>query len=150
MKAIASALIRKLSAANPSWGAPRIVGELRKLGVDVAKSAVDKCLVRSKQPPSPTWNTFLSSNAADLGSTAFFVVSTVRFKVLFVLVVLAHHRRTVLHFSVTEHPTAQWTRQQPVEAFPWDTAPKYLLRIGTVFMEAGFKSKSKARVSKRC
>ena len=122
------ALIRKISVANPSWGSPRIVGELRKLGIDVAKSTVDKYRVRSKQPPSPTWKTFLKNHVTDLVLIDFFVVPTVRFKVLFVLVVLAHHRRRVVHFNVTEHPTAQWTGQQIIEAFPWDTAPEYLLR----------------------
>jgi len=121
-------MIRKISVANPSWGSPRIVGELRKLGIDVAKSTVDKYRVRSKQSPSPTWKAFLNNHVNDLVSIDFFVVPTMRFKVLFVLVVLAHHRRGVLHFNVTEHPTAQWAGQQIVEAFPWDTAPKYLLR----------------------
>ena len=122
------ALIRKMSEANPCWGSPRIVGELRKLGIDVAKSTVDKYRVRTGQTPSPTWKAFLTNHATDLVSIDFFVVPTVRFRVLFVLVVLAHHRRRVVHFHVTEHPTAQWTGQQIVEAFPWDTAPKYLLR----------------------
>jgi putative transposase len=122
------ALIRKISVANPSWGSPRIVGELRKLGIDVAKSNVDKYRVRSKQPPSPTWKTVLKSHVTDLVSIEFFVVPTLRFKVLFVLVVLAHHRRRVVHFNVTEHPTAQWTGQQIIEAFPWDTAPEYFQR----------------------
>jgi transposase InsO family protein len=123
------ALIRKMSEANPSWGSPRIVGELRKLGIDVAKSTVDKYRVRTEQTtPSPTWRAFLTNHVTDLVSIDFFVVPTVRFRVLFVLVVLAHHRRSVVHFHVTEHPTAQWTGQQIVEAFPWDTAPKYLLR----------------------
>jgi putative transposase len=122
------ALIRKISVANPSWGSPRIVGELRKLGIDVTKSTVDKYRIRSKQPPSPTWKTFLENHVTDFVSIDFFVVPTVRFKVLFVLVVLAHHRRRVVHFNVTEHPTAQWTGQQIIEAFPWDTAPEHLLR----------------------
>jgi len=102
-------LIRKMSADNTRWGAPRIVGELRKLGIDVSKSPIDKYRVRSKQPPSPTWKTFLKNHVTDLVSIDFFVVPTERFKMLFVLVVLAHHRRRVVHFNVTEHPTAQWT-----------------------------------------
>jgi len=122
------ALIRKMSEANISWGSPRIVGELRKLGIDVAKSTVEKYRVRSRKPSSPTWKAFLNNHVRDLASIDFFVVPTVRNKVLFVLVVLAHHRRRVVHFNVTEHPTAQWTGQQIIEAFPWDTAPKYLLR----------------------
>jgi transposase InsO family protein len=121
-------LIRKMSEANVSWGSPRIVGELHKLGIDVAKSTVEKYRVRSTKPPSPTWKAFLNNHVSDLVSIDFFVVPTVKNKVLFVLVVLAHHRRRVVHFNVTEHPTAQWTAQQITEAFPWETAPKYLLR----------------------
>ena len=122
------ALIRKMSEDNVGWGSPRIVRELRKIGINVAKSTVEKYRVRSKKPPSPTWKTFLNNHVRDLVSIDFFVVPTVRFKVLFVLVILAHHRRRIVHFNVTEHPTAQWTAQQIIEAFPWDTAPKYLLR----------------------
>jgi transposase InsO family protein len=117
-----------MSEANTGWGSSRIVGELRKLGIDVAKSTVEKYRVRPRKPPSPTWKAFLKNHVRDLVSIDFFVVPTVRFKVLFVLVVLAHHCRKVVHFNVTEHPTAQWTAQQTIEAFPWDTAPKYLLR----------------------
>ena len=122
------ALIRKMSQANTGWGSPRIVGELRKLGIDVAKSTVEKYRVRPSKPPSPTWKTFLKNHVRDLVAIDFFVVPTVRFKILFVLVVLVHHRRKVVHFNVTEHPTAQWTAQQIIEAFPWDSAPQYLLR----------------------
>lgn len=122
------ALIREISAANVGWGSPRIVGELRKLGIDVAKSTVEKYRVRPSNPPSATWKVFLDNHVRDLVSIDFFVVPTVRFKVLFVLVILAHHRRRIVHFNVTEHPTAQWTAQQIIDAFPWDTAPKYLPR----------------------
>jgi transposase InsO family protein len=121
-------LIRTMWQANPTWGAPRIVGELRKLGIDVAKSTVEKYRVRPKRPSSPTWRTFLKNHVQDLVALDFFVVPTVTHKVLFVLLILAHHRRRVVHMNVTEHPTAQWTAQQVVEAFPWDTAPRYLLR----------------------
>ena len=93
--------------ANISWGSPRIVGELHKLGIDVAKSTVEKYRVRSRKPPSPTWKAFLNNHVRDLVAIDFFVVPTVRNKVVFVLVVLAHHRRRVVHFNVTEHPTAQ-------------------------------------------
>ena len=120
-------LIRKISGANPLWGTPRIVGELGKLGIKVAKSTVDKYRVRSRKPPSPTWKAFLKNHVNDLVSIDFLVVPTIRFKLLFVLVVLAHSRRKVLHFNGTDNPTAQWTAQQIVEAFPWDSAPKYRL-----------------------
>jgi transposase InsO family protein len=121
-------LIRRMSSANPLWGAPRIVGELRKLGIEVAKSTVDKYRVRSHKPPSPTWKAFLTTHVTDLVSIDFFIVPTIRLKLLFVLVVLAHARRNVIHYNVTENPTAQWAAQQIIEAFPWDSAPKYLLR----------------------
>jgi putative transposase len=121
-------LIRKMSDANPTWGSPRVVGELRKLGIEVAKSTVEKYRVRRPKPPSPTWRTFLATHATELISIDFFTVATVRFEILFVLVVLAHDRRRVRHFGITAHPTAAWTAQQVVEAFPWETAPRYLLR----------------------
>ena len=114
--------------ANPTWGSPRIVGELATLGIKLAKSTVEKYMLRSRRPPSPTWRTFLYSHVKDLVSIDFFIVPTVRFKVLFVFVFLAHHRRRVMHFNVTENPTAEWTARQLVESFPWDTAPRYLLR----------------------
>ena len=121
-------LIRKISGANPLWGTPRIIGELGKLGITVAKSTVDKYRVRPSKPSSPTWKTFLTNHVTDLVSMDFFIVPTIQFRLLFVLVVLAHARRQVVHFNVTENPSAQWTGQQIVEAFPWDSAPTYLLR----------------------
>jgi putative transposase len=121
-------LIRELSRANPLWGSPRIVGELRKLGIHVAKSTVEKYRVRLRKPPSPTWKTFLPNYVKDLIALDFFVVPTVTHTVLFVLLILAHERRRVVHFNITEHPTAQWTAQQVLDAFPWNEAPRYLLR----------------------
>jgi putative transposase len=122
------ALIRDMWRSNPTWGSPRIVGELQKLGIDVAKSTVEKYRPRSRTPSSPTWKAFLKNHAKDLVSCDFFTVPTVTCKVLFVFVILAHERRRIVHFNLTEHPTAQWTAQQIVEAFPWDSAPRYLLR----------------------
>jgi transposase InsO family protein len=126
--------------ANPTWGSPRIVGELRKLGIDVAKSTVEKYRVRRRKPPSPTWKTFLTHHVPDLGALDFFTVSTVTCRVLFVLIIVAHERRRVVHCNVTEHPTAPWTAPQVVEAFPWDEAPRSLLRdrdriYGTTFRQ---------------
>jgi transposase InsO family protein len=132
-------LIREISAANPRWGSPRILGELRKLGIAVAKSTVETYRVRHRSPHSPTWRAFLKTHVTELVALDFFPVPTVGFKVLFVLVVLAHDRRQVLHFNVTEHPTAQWTAQQLVEAVPWDTAPKYLLRDRDAVYGEGFR-----------
>jgi putative transposase len=122
------ALIRTMWQSNPTWGAPRIVGELHKLGIDVAKSTVETYRVRRRKPPSPTWKAFLHHHVKDLVSMDFFVVPTVTHKVLFVLVILVHERRRVVHVNVTDHPTAQWTAQQVVDTFPWDEAPRYLLR----------------------
>jgi transposase InsO family protein len=122
------ALITQMWTANPTWGLSRIVGELRKLGIDVAKSTVEKYRPRTTGSHSPTWRTFLDSHLKDLVSVDFFIVPTVSFKVLFVFLVLSHDRRRVVHFNVTQHPTAQWSAQQLNEAFPFDTAPRYLLR----------------------
>ena len=121
-------LVRKMAAANPLWGAPRIHGELLKLGIDVAERTVSRLISKRRPPPSQTWRTFLANHVRDLVSIDFFTVPTANLRVLFVLVVLAHHRRRVLHFNVTEHPTAEWTAQQIVDIFPDDTAPSYLLR----------------------
>jgi putative transposase len=121
-------LIRDMWQANPTWGAPRIVGELRKLGITVVKSTVEKYRIRSPRPPSPTWKTFLKNHVQDLVAMDFFTVPTVTCKVLFVLVILAHERRRVVHFNIIAHPTAAWTAQQVVKAFPWEEAPRYLLR----------------------
>jgi putative transposase len=98
-------LIHTMSQANPTWGAPRIVGELRKLGIEVAKSTVEKYRGPMRTPPSSTWKTFLNNHRQDLVSLDFFTVPTVTYKVLFVLLILTHERRRVVHFNVTEHPT---------------------------------------------
>jgi putative transposase len=121
-------LIQDMWQANPTWGSPRIVGELHKLGIEMAKSTVETYRVRPRRPSSPTWKTFLQNHVQDLVALDFFVVPTVTHKVLYVLLILAHERRRVVHFNITEHPTAAWTAQQVVEAFPWDEAPRYLLR----------------------
>jgi putative transposase len=117
-----------MSHANPLWGAPRIHGELLKLGIEISQASVAKYMVRHAKPPSQTWKTFLTNHVSQLVSVDFFTVHTVWFEVLFVLVVLAHERRRVVHFNVTAHPTAEWAAQQMVEAFPFDSAPTYLLR----------------------
>ena len=121
-------LIQDMWRSNPTWGSPRIVGELRKLGITVAKSTVEKYRPRVRKPPSPTWKAFLNNHVADIVACDFFTVPTATFHVLFVFILLAHERRRIVHFNITEHPTAPWTAQQIVEAFPWDTAPRYLLR----------------------
>src|SRR5438094_8785874 len=122
------ALVTTMATANPLWGAPRIHGELLKLGIHVAERTVSRLLPKRPTTPSQTWRTFLTNHVRDLVSIDFFTVPTARLRVLFVFVVLAHDRRRVLHFNVTEHPTAVWTAQQIVDAFPDDSAPSYFLR----------------------
>jgi putative transposase len=121
-------LIRRMSRENPGWGAPRIHGELLKLGINVGETSVSKYLVRNRKPPSQTWRTFLENHVKSLVSVDFFTVPTIRFQVLYVFLVLAHERRRIVHFAVTAHPTAEWAAQQLREAFPWDSAPRFLLR----------------------
>jgi len=122
------ALVGRMVAANPLWGAPRIHGELLKLGINMAERTVSRLMPKRDPQPSQTWRTFLHNHVQDLVSLDFFTVPTAGLRVLFVLVVLVHHRRRVVHFNVTEHPTAHWTAQQIVDAFPDDSSPLYLLR----------------------
>jgi putative transposase len=120
-------LIRMLSRNNPGWGAPRIHGELLKLGTEITEPTVAKYMVRHRKQPSQTWRTFLENHIKTMVSVDFFTVPTIRFEILYVFLVLAHERRRIVHFAVTAHPTAEWTAQQLREAFPWDSAPHYLL-----------------------
>ena len=121
-------LIRRMSRENPLWGAPRIHGELLKLGIDIGETSVGKYIVRSRKPPSQNWRTFLENHVKTMVSVDFFTVPTIRFQVLYVFLVLAHDRRRIVHFNVTAHPTAEWTAQQLREAFPFEQIPRYLLR----------------------
>ena len=121
-------LIRRMHAANPLWGAPRIHGELLKLGLTVSQSTVAKYLGRRDGPPSQTWRTFLINHVSQLASVEFFTVPTATFRVLFVFVVLSHDRRRIVHLNVTARPTPAWTAQQLREAWPWDTAPRFVIR----------------------
>jgi putative transposase len=123
------ALIRQMAEANVGWGAPRIHGELLKLGFVISERSVSRFMPkRPAKPPSQTWRTFLDNHLGALASIDFFTVPTATFRVLFVFLVLVHERRRVVHFNVTEHPSALWTAQQIIEAFPEDTAPKYMIR----------------------
>src|SRR4051812_32855805 len=117
-----------MSRGNPLWGAPRIYGELLKLGINIGETSVSKYLVRRRKPPSQTGRTFLENHVTSMVSVDFFTVPTIRFQILYVFLVLAHERRRILHFAVTAHPTAEWAAHQRREAFPWDTAPRSLLR----------------------
>ncbi len=123
-------LIGRMWEANPTWGSPKIVAEFAMPGTDIAKSTVEKYRPKRAGPLSPTWRTFLDQHVRNLVSIDFFIVPTATSRVLFVFIVLAHDRRRIVHFNVTEHPTAQWTAQQIVEAFPFDSAPRYLIRDG--------------------
>jgi putative transposase len=132
-------LIRRMASENPTWGAPRIHGELLMLGFNVGEATVSRYMPRRRKPPSQTWRAFLRNHTKDLVSIDFFVVPTATFRVLYVFLVLEHERRRVVHFNVTEGPSAPWTGQQLVNAFPYDSAPKYLVRdrdkiYGTAFV----------------
>jgi len=118
-----------MSQSNPLWGAPRIHGGLLKLGIDVSQATVSKYMVKPEHRPSQSWQTFLTNHARDIVSIDFFTVPTATFRVLYVFLVLDNARRKILHFNVTQSPTAAWTGQQIVEAFPWDTTPRFLIEI---------------------
>jgi transposase InsO family protein len=121
-------LIRRMSQENPLWGAPRIHGELLKLGFEAAESTVSKYMIKRYGPPSQSWRTFLRNHADAIAAIDLCVVPTINFECLFAFLVVGHGRRQLLWFAVTRHPTAEWLGQQIVEAFPWDTAPRYLIR----------------------
>ncbi|MGH9548295.1 MAG: integrase core domain-containing protein [Terriglobales bacterium] len=110
------------------WGAPRIHGELLKLGLEIAESTVSKYMIRHRGPPSQTWRTFLRNHADAIAAIDLCVVPTLTFDSLFAFLVVGHGRRQLLWFAVTRQPTAEWLAQQIVEAFPWDAAPTYLVR----------------------
>jgi putative transposase len=121
-------LIRTLAQANPLWRAPRIHGELKKLGIEVSQRTVSRVLRTVKRPPSQTWRTFLENHIAEILAVDFFTVPTIGLRVLFVFLVIEHQRRRVIHFGVTEHPTAEWAAQQVVEAFSERDGKHYLIR----------------------
>jgi hypothetical protein len=123
-----SELIRQMSVANPLWGAPRIHGEMLKLGIEVSQATVGRHMVRRHGPPLPTWRNFLRNQVDGIAAIDMFVVVTAAFRLLYVSVILSHARRKILHLNVTQHPTAGWLSRQMTEAFPWETAPRYLLR----------------------
>jgi putative transposase len=110
------------------WRATKIHGEPLKLGYDVSQATVEKYMVRPTKPPSQTWSTFLQNHASDIVACDFFTVPTATFRILFVYFLISHDRRKVLHFNVTDSPSAEWTAQQVVNAFPYDFAPRFLLR----------------------
>ena len=121
-------LIRWMSAENPLWGAPRVHGEPLKLGFEVAQSSVAKYMVKRLGPPSQGWRTFLHNHAPDIAALDLFVVPTIGFDLLYALVIVRLDRRDLIWINVTAIPTAEWVARQITEAFPWDEAPRYLIR----------------------
>jgi transposase InsO family protein len=132
-------LVRDMSVANPLWGAPRIHGELLKLGIEVGQTTVAKYMARGRQPPSQGWRTFLRNHADGIASMDLFVVPTISFRLLYGLLILRHGRRQIMSLGATAHPTAEWIARQLIEACAWDRAPRYVVRdrdsvYGQVFM----------------
>src|SRR5712672_1357060 len=122
------ALIRRMSVENPLWGAPRIHGELLKLGFEIAQSSVAKYMLKRRGPPSQGWRTFLRNHAPDIAAMDLFVVPTIGFDLLYAFVIVRLDRRDLVWINVTANPTAEWVARQITEAFPWDEAPQYLIR----------------------
>jgi len=121
-------LIRDISVANPLWGAPRIHGELLKLGIDVGQTTVAKYMARGRRPPSQGWKTFLRNHADGIVSMDLFVVPTISFQLLYGLLILRHGRREILWLGATTHPSAEWISRQLTEAYGWEQGPRYLVR----------------------
>ena len=121
-------LIREMSIGNPLWGAPRIHGELLKLGIEVGQTSVAKYMARRRRPPSQGWKTFLHNHADGIAAMDLFVVPTISFRLLYGLLIVGHGRRQILWFGVTAHPTAEWIANQLTEACGWEQAPRYLIR----------------------
>jgi hypothetical protein len=137
-------LVREMSLANPLWGAPRIHGELLKLGIEISQATVAKYMVRRPHSPSPTWRSFLRNQALGLAAIDMFIVPSATFRLLFVMLILAHDRRGIVRFDDTQHPTAGWLSRQITEAFPWDTAPRFLLRDRDASYSTAFSRRVKA------
>ena len=130
--------------SDPLWGAPRLHGELLKLGINISERTVCRWMPKRRKPPSQTWKTFLGNHLGDLASIDFFTVPTATFRVLFVLIVLAHDGRKIRHFNVTEHPTAAWTANQLVQAFYDRNSPRYLIRDRDGIYGLAFQERVKA------
>ena len=117
-----------MSVANPLWGAPRIHGELLKLGIDVGQTTVAKYMARRRRPPSQGWKTFLRNHADGIASMDLFLVPTISFRLLYGLLILRHSRRELLWLGVTAHPSAEWIARQLTEAYGWQQTPRYIIR----------------------
>ena len=136
-------LIRQMSNANPLWGAPRIHGEVLKLGLEVSQATVAKYMIRRHGRPSPTWRSFLRNEAIGIAAIDMFVVASASFRLFYVMIILAHDRWKIIRTAVTEHPTAVWLSGQVTEAFPWETAPRYLLRDRDASYGSDFRNRIK-------
>jgi len=123
-----------MRSANPLWGAPRILGELLKLGIEINQASVAKYMVQRRGMPSPTWRSFLRNQTQGIAAIDLFFVASVSFRLVYVMIILAHDRRKIVRTAVTEHPTTAWLSRQVTEAFPWDTAPRYLLHDRDAFV----------------
>src|SRR5215831_8378324 len=134
-------LIRTMAAANPLWGAPRVHGELLKLGFEISERTVSRLMPKKENKPSQTWMTFLRNHAGQIVSIDLFTVATIQLRVLYVFIVLAQDRRRVIHFNVTQHPTAGWAAQQIIEAFPEDRAPRFMVRDRDGIYGEAFRSR---------
>src|SRR5712691_2599250 len=141
-------LIRQMSMANPLWGAPRIHGELLKLGIEVSQATVGRCMPWRPKVPSPTWRSFLRNHMGDMAAVDMFVVATATYQLLYALIVLGHDRRRVIHFEVTPNPTQIWLARQMTEAFPWDAAPRYLVRDRDASYGQAFRDRVQAMAIK--
>ncbi len=128
IQAALRALIRRMSVENPLWGAPRIHAELLKLGFEVSQSSVAKYMIRRRGPPSQGWRAFLRNHAPDIAAMDLFVVPTICFDLLYAFFIVRLGRRDLVWMGVTRHPTAEWIARQVAEAFPWNEAPRYLIR----------------------
>jgi Integrase core domain len=137
-------LIRRMSFENPLWGAPKIHGELLKLGIDIARSTISIYMVPRQDRPLQTWKFFLRNHVEEMASMDLFVVPTIAFRQLFAFLVLGHRRRQMLGFAVSQNPTAEWLARQITETFPWDTAPKYLIRDNDRAFGGAFKARVRA------
>jgi putative transposase len=129
-------LVREMAGANPLWGAPRIHGELLKLGFGVSERTVSRLMPRRRKPPSQSWRTFLKNHLGSTVAVDFFAVPTLTCRILFVFVALAHDRRRILHVNVTGHPTSAWAGQQLRESFPDDATARFLLHDGDATFDA--------------
>jgi transposase InsO family protein len=137
-------LIRRMSFENPLWGATKIHGELLKLGIEVAQSTVSIYMVPRPDRPLQSWKTFVRNHMEGIASIDLFVVPTIAFEQLFAFLILGHRRRHLLWFAVTRNPTAEWLARQITEAFPWDRAPKYLIRDNDRAFGVAFKARVRA------